>query len=103
MPRWTFEQTRGVINRSVDLLENSKDPLDWVPGILSLWLPPGGYTEDNWDFHKTGNYISIIGLLLEGMQAPDLKNEFPEYKLMFMACCAKFWEDLLKINGLPSD
>jgi len=99
MPRWTFEGTRGVLRRSTALLDNSKDPLDWVPGMLSLWLPPGGYTEDNWLFYKTGNYLSIPGMLLEGMQAPDLNDEFPEYKLLFMECCAKFWEDYLKLEG----
>lgn len=95
MPRWTFEGTRGVLNRSTALLDNSKDPLDWVPGMLNLWQPPGGYAQEISLVYESGNVLAVPGMLLQGMQAPDLNDEFPEYKLLFMACCAKFWEDLL--------
>lgn len=95
MPRWSFEQMQGVLNKSADMLENSKDPLDWVPGMLSLWRPPGGYTEDGWLFYKTGNYLAVPGMLLEALMYWSGNDEFPETKLTFLACCAKFWEDLL--------
>lgn len=84
---WNYE----ALEKSRVMLRTSKEPLDWVPGMLSLWRPPGGYTEDGWLFYKTGNYLAVPGMLLEGM----LNDEFPETKLMFIACCAKFWEDLL--------
>ena len=91
MPNWNFEQTQGVLNKSTAMLKDSKDPLDWVPGMLSLWRPSVGYTEDGWLFYKTGNILAVPGMLLEGM----LEHEYPEVKLLFLACCAKLWEDLL--------
>lgn len=85
---WNYE----ALEKSSAMLRLSKEPLDWVPGMLSLWRPPGGYTQEILLVYEAGNVLAVPGMLLQGMLIDD---EFPETKLMFLDCCAKFWEDLL--------
>lgn len=83
--------SRRLLNKSADMLRDSKEPLDWVTPMLNLWEPPQGYVTDNGEDNETQ---AVLMMLLEGM----LNDEFPEYKLLFMACCAKVWEDNLELG-----
>tara|TARA_R100001198_G_scaffold88719_1_gene64629 strand:- start:16 stop:306 length:291 start_codon:yes stop_codon:yes gene_type:complete len=84
---WNYE----ALNKSADMLRLSEEPLDWVTPMLNLWRPPQGYVTDNEEGNET---TAVLMMLLEGM----LNDEFTENKLMFMACCAKIWEDNLELG-----
>ena len=85
---WNYE----ALEKSRTILAGSKEPLDWVTPMLNLWRPPQGYVTDNEQDNET---TAVLMMLLEGM----LDGEFPENKLLFLACCAKVWEDNLELEG----
>ena len=85
---WNYE----ALEKSRAILACSKEPLDWVTPMLNLWRPPQGYVTDNGEDNETQ---AVLMMLLEGM----LHDEFTENKLLFLACCAKIWEDNLELEG----
>jgi len=81
-----------AIETSRRIMRASKEPFDWVAGVTAIWSPPQGYVCDNGQNDET---TAVLMILLEGMlPEPD---EEAEHKELFLECCAKIWEDNLKV------